>query len=155
LIVIPFRLLRPDPGVDFLSFGLADAIATTLSNLDSMIVRSGMTAVRFATDQLDLKRLAADAEVDAVLTGTLLRVGDRLRVNAQLLSAPQGTIVWSERMDVPVSDVIRVQDELSERIADSEVVFAGAWAPRVVAMQIPRIVAATRFRVCMMSSCLH
>jgi tetratricopeptide (TPR) repeat protein len=42
-----------------------------------------------------------------------------LRVNAQLLSAPQGTIVWSERLDVPVSDVIRVQDELSERIADS------------------------------------
>ncbi|MEO8521019.1 MAG: serine/threonine-protein kinase, partial [Acidobacteriota bacterium] len=44
LIVLPFRLLRPDPDIDFLGFGLADAIATTLSSLDSMIVRSSMTA---------------------------------------------------------------------------------------------------------------
>jgi hypothetical protein len=98
-----------------------------------------------------------------------------LRVNARLLSVPQGTIVWSERMDVPVSDVIRVQDELSELIADSlavpltpreqrvlrrdatdaEVVFAGAWAPMVVAVQIPKIVATVKLRMCMMSSRLH
>lgn len=119
LIVIPFRLLRADSEIDFLAFSLADAISTTLSNLDSMIVRSSMTATQFAADRLDLEALAADAHVDAVLTGTLLRVGQRLRVSAQLVSAPEGTIMWSEQMDVPTEDVIRVQDELSERIANS------------------------------------
>ena len=119
LIVMPFRLLRPDPEIDFLAFSLADAIATTLSSLDSMIVRSSMTAARFSGDPIDLQAIAAAAQVDAVLTGTLLRVGSQLRVNAQLLSAPEGTILWSERMDVPIDDVIRIQDELGERIADS------------------------------------
>ena len=119
LIVMPFRLLRPDSEIDFLAFGLADAIATTLSSLDSMIVRSSMTAARFTGDPINLAAIAAAAQVDAVLTGTLLRVGSQLRVNAQLLSAPEGTIVWSERMDVPIDDVIRIQDELGERIADS------------------------------------
>jgi eukaryotic-like serine/threonine-protein kinase len=119
LIVMPFRLLRPDPDVDFLAFSLADAIATTLSNLDSMIVRSTMTAARFTTEPLDLATIARVAQVDAVLTGTLLRASGQLRVSAQLLSAPEGTIVWSERMDVPLDDVIRIQDDLGERIADS------------------------------------
>ncbi len=119
LIVLPFRLLRPDPDIEFLGFGLADAIATTLSNLDSMIVRSSMTAARFSGTPLDLGALAAQAEVDAVLTGTLLGVGARLRLNAQLVSVPEGTILWSDRLDVPIDDVIGLQDELSERIADS------------------------------------
>jgi serine/threonine-protein kinase len=119
LIVLPFRLLRPDAEIEFLAFSLPDAIATTLSNLESLIVRSTMTAARFTAEGLNLQQLAADAAVDAVLTGTLLRVGGQLRINAQLLSAPEGTIVWSERMDVALENVIRIQDELSERIADS------------------------------------
>jgi eukaryotic-like serine/threonine-protein kinase len=119
LIVLPFQLLRPDPDIGFLSFSLADAIATTLAGLDSMIVRSTITAARLATEPFDLTAIAAAAHVDAVLTGTLLRAGNQIRVTAQLISAAEGTIVWSERMDVPLDDVIRVQDDLTVRIADS------------------------------------
>jgi eukaryotic-like serine/threonine-protein kinase len=119
LIVLPFQLLRSDPDIGFLSFGLADAIATTLANVDSMIVRSTITAARLATEPFDLTAIAAAAHVDAVLTGTLLRAGNQIRVTAQLISATEGTIIWSERMDVPLDDVIRVQDDLALRIADS------------------------------------
>ena len=119
LVVLPFRLLRPDAETDFLAFSLADAIATTLSNLDSLIVRSSLAAARFAAAELDLRALAAATETDAVLVGTLLRMGPQLRVSAQLLAAPEGTIIWSDRIDVPVDDLIRIQDELSERIVDS------------------------------------
>ena len=119
LIVLPFQLLRPDPDIGFLSFSLADAIATTLASVDSMIVRSTITAARFATEPFDLTAIAAAAHVDAVLTGTLLRAGNQIRVTAQLISAAEGTIAWSERMDVPLDDVIRVQDDLCVRIADS------------------------------------
>ncbi|MGE5243852.1 MAG: FlgO family outer membrane protein [Betaproteobacteria bacterium] len=119
LIVLPFRMLRADADIEFMAFSLADAIATTLSGLDTMIVRSSMTAARFAAEPLDLEALATQAEVDAVLTGTLLRTGAQLRVNAQLLTAPQGTIIWSERVDVPAEDLIRVHDELTDRIVDS------------------------------------
>ena len=119
IVVVPFRLLRPDPEMDFLGFSLADAVSTTLSNLDSLIVRSTLAAVRFATTDLDLRALAAEAEVDAVLVGTLLRAGSQLRVNAQLLGVPDGTIIWSDRIDVAMDDLLRIQDELTERIVDS------------------------------------
>ena len=119
LVVVPFRLLRPDPETDFLSFSLADAIATTLSGIDSLIVRSSLAATRFAAETLDLKRIADEAEIDAVLVGSLLRVQDTIRVTAQLLAAPQGTIIWSDRIDVAATDLIRIQDELTERIVDS------------------------------------
>jgi serine/threonine-protein kinase len=119
IVVLPFRVLRPDPDIDFLGFSLADAIATTLSNLDSLIVRSSLAAARFATETPDLRALAADAEVDVVLVGTLLRAGPQLRVSAQLLGVPEGTIKWSDRIDVSSGDLIRIQDELTERIVDS------------------------------------
>lgn len=119
LVVLPFRLLRPDAEIDFLGFSLADAISTTLSSLDSLIVRSSLAASRFAAEPLDLHALGTQAEVDAVLVGTLLRAGAQLRVSAQLLGVPDGTIIWSDRIDVGTGDLIRIQDELSERIADS------------------------------------
>jgi serine/threonine protein kinase/tetratricopeptide (TPR) repeat protein len=119
LVVLPFRLLRPDTETDFLAFSLADAISTTLSSLDSLIVRSSLAAARFATAELDLRKLAGETEVDTVLVGTLLRMGPQLRVSAQLIAAPEGTIIWSDRIDVPAHDLIRIQDELTERIVDS------------------------------------
>jgi eukaryotic-like serine/threonine-protein kinase len=119
IVVLPFRLLRPDDDVAFLGFSLADAVSTTLSNLDSLIVRSSQTASRFATADLDLHALSAATEVDAVLLGTLLRAGPQLRVSAQLLAVPDGTIMWSDRMDVAIDDLIRIQDELTARIVDS------------------------------------
>ena len=49
-VVLPFRLLRPDPEIDFLAYSLADVIATSLSSLESLIVRSSLAAVRFAAE---------------------------------------------------------------------------------------------------------
>ena len=119
LIVLPFRLLRPDPDIDFLPFGLADAIATSLSALESLVVRSSMTASRFSTATLDPKEVAEAAEVDAVLTGTLLKAHDRVRVTAQLLAVPDGTIIWSESSQIAVGDVFQLQDDLAHRIVES------------------------------------
>ena len=88
LVVLPFRVLRPDPETDFLAFSLPDAIATSLSGIGSLVVRSSATAARFAGEAPDLKALAAEADVDRVVMGTLLRAGDQLRATAQLVEAP-------------------------------------------------------------------
>ena len=92
LVVLPFRVLRPDPETDFLAFSLPDAIATSLSGIGSLIVRSSATAARFAGEAPDLKALSAEADVDRVVMGTLLRSGNQLRAAAQLVEAPGGTI---------------------------------------------------------------
>ena len=95
LVVLPFRVLRPDPETDFLAFSLPDAIATSLSGNASLIVRSSAVAARFGAETPDLKALAAEADVDRVVMGTLLRSGDQLRAAAQLVEAPGGTLLTS------------------------------------------------------------
>jgi len=119
LIVLPLRVLRPDPETDFLAYSLADAVTSSLSGLQSLVVRSSLAASRFASDSPDLKAIATEAEVDAVLVGTLLRVGDQLRVSSQLVEAPGATVLWSNTAQVPVGDLFRLQDELTGRIVES------------------------------------
>ncbi len=119
LIVLPLRVLRPDPETDFLAYSLADAVTSSLSGLQSLVVRSSLAASRFASDTPDLKAIATEAEVDAVLVGTLLRVGDQLRVSSQLVEAPGATVLWSNTAQVPVGDLFRLQDELTGRIVES------------------------------------
>ena len=119
LIVLPFRLLRPDPETDFLSFSLADAVATSLSGLDSIVVRSTLAGMQYASAAPDFKLLAEQAAVDAVLTGSLLRVGGQVRVSAQLVEAPQGSVVWSQTIQAPVQDLFQLQDALAHAIVSS------------------------------------
>jgi serine/threonine protein kinase len=118
-IVLPFRLLRPDAEIDFLGFSLADAITNSLSSLESLVVRSSLAAARFAAAVPDLAAIASEFNVDALLTGTLLRVGDQLRVSVQLVEAPGGGLIWSDTSQVPVGDLFRLQDDLSRRIVES------------------------------------
>ena len=119
LVVLPFRQLRPDPETDFLAFSLADAIATSLSGVGSLIVRSSTTAARFAADTPDLKALAAEADVDRVVIGTLLRSGDQLRAVAQLVEAPGGTLLTSQTVQSSLGDLFRLQDDLARRIVEA------------------------------------
>ena len=118
-VVLPFRLLGKDPGIDFLPFSLADAIASALSSLESLVVRSTLAAVRFASDAPNLSAIASELDVDVVLTGTLLRVGERLRVRAQLVEASSATQMWSDTLDAPIDDLFRLQDDLSQRIVEA------------------------------------
>jgi DNA-binding winged helix-turn-helix (wHTH) protein/tetratricopeptide (TPR) repeat protein len=119
LIVLPFRILRPDPETDFLAFGLPDAVTSSLSGLDSLVVRSSIVASRFGSDPLDPKRIATEADVNVVLTGSLLRSGERLRVSTQLTEVPEGTLRWSQVSQVSLGDIFGVQDELASRIVES------------------------------------
>ena len=118
LVVVPFRELRPDPETEFLSYGLADGVSTSLAGLSSLVVRSTAAAARLAAEPLDLQRIATEADVDLIVTGTLLRAGDQLRVTAQLVEAQSGTLVGSHTAQPRVGDVIQLQDDLTRSIVD-------------------------------------
>ena len=119
LVVLPFRVLRPDAETDFLAFSLPDAIATSLSGNAGLIVRSSAVAARFATGTPDLKALAAEADVDRVVMGTLLRAGDQLRATAQLVDAPGGTLLTSHTVQASLGDLFGLQDDIARRVADA------------------------------------
>jgi serine/threonine protein kinase/tetratricopeptide (TPR) repeat protein len=119
LIVLPFRMLRPDPEIDFLSFSLADAITASLGSLESLVVRSALAAARFKGDAPDLTALASELDIDAAVTGTLLRAGAQVRVATQLVEATGGRVLWSQTTQVTLSDAFQLQDDLTRHIVES------------------------------------
>ena len=119
LIVLPFRLLRSDPDLDFLSYSLADAVTASLSGLRSLVVRSSVTASRFAEATPDLAAITREAEVDVVVTGTILAAGGQVRVNAQLTEAPGGTLLWSQSSQIGMGDLFALQDQIVQQLVDS------------------------------------
>ena len=137
LIVLPFRILRPDPETDFLAFSVPDAITASLSGLDALVVRSTAAGQRFAGESPDLKAIAAEAAVDVVLVGTLLRAGDQVRVATQLLEAPSGTLVCSHTAQIRLTDIFQLQDDLARQIVDSLAIPLTARDHRLLGQDIP------------------
>jgi len=119
LVVLPFRVLRPDPEVDFLAFSLPDAITISLSVLDSLTVRSSLAAARFSEGPLDLRTLASELGVEAAITGTLLHAGKSVRVAVQLIEVPSGTVRWSHTAQVPLDDLFTIQDSVGSAVVDA------------------------------------
>jgi serine/threonine protein kinase len=118
IIVLPFRAPKSDEQTDFLNYTLSEAISNSLSAMDNLIVRSSLLAARFE-GQPDPKRVAVEADVDAFLTGSLLRAGDRFRLTCQLIEAPSGSVIWSQSANSSMQDLFMIQDELCERILQS------------------------------------
>lgn len=119
LVVLPFRLLRPDTSIEFLTFSLPDAISSALSGLPSLVVRSTTAASRLAGDATDIAALAGSLDVDVVLLGTLLSSGDQVRVSAQLVQAPSGTLVRAMTFQSPNREIFQLQDSLANSIVES------------------------------------
>jgi len=117
MLVMPFRLLVRDADLDFLPMGLADALTTSLGSIEGMVLKSSHVGEKYASGEFDPERIAAETGVQHVLTGTVQRAGDRLRVSAQLMSVPDGSVVWSETLDASVGDLFALQDDLARKIS--------------------------------------
>ena len=117
VIVLPFRILKPDSETDFLAFSLPDAVAASLANLESVVVRSSL-ATRVTADA-DLRSIARHSGVEMVVVGTMVRAGDHLRVSSQLVDGATGTLVWSHSDDVTLGDLFQLQDALVDGIVTS------------------------------------
>jgi serine/threonine protein kinase/tetratricopeptide (TPR) repeat protein len=119
LIVLPFRLLRPSGDIEFLAYSLPEAITVSLAGLDNLVVRSSVVASQYSVDALDPLKIAREAEVDVVLTGTLLNLGEQLRITAQLTEVPSGALVWSHSAHTTVRELLQLHDELVNRVVES------------------------------------
>jgi len=119
LIVLPFRLLRPSAEIQFLTFSLPEAITVSLGGLENLTVRSSIVAARYGDDSPDLQKIASEAEVDVVLTGALLQLGKQLRITAQLVEAPSGTLLWSHSSQGTTHELLELHDDLVRRVVDS------------------------------------
>src|SRR5216684_4812815 len=119
IMVLPFRMLRPSEDIQFLAYSLPEAITVSLAGLENLVVRSSLAASRYSTEAPDLQKIAKEAEVDIVLTGALLSVGDRLRITAQLIEVPSGTLIWSHSSEATNRELLELHDDLVGRVVES------------------------------------
>jgi len=116
--ILPFKNVGNDREIDFYQFSLADAVITELARVRSLVVRPSSVIVKYQNKTVDPAVAGRDLLVDAILTATFLRAGDRLRVTAQLLDVRTSEILWSERIDADARDIIGVQDTIVQRIVE-------------------------------------
>src|SRR5256885_15564864 len=118
LAVLPFKNLANNTAAAFYEFALADAVITELARIKSLVVRPSSVMSKYQGQAVDPADVGRELSVDAVLSAGFIHVGERFRVNAQLLDVRSGEIIWSDRVDASADDVIAVQDEITKRIVD-------------------------------------
>jgi len=119
LAVLPFQPLSSDANDEYLELGMADSLITKLSRTSGLIVRPTSAVRKYMGSDADPLVAGEALQVDAVLEGTILRLGDRLRVSARLVRVRDGASFWSESYDTKFTDVFQVQETVSERVVDA------------------------------------
>jgi TolB-like protein/tetratricopeptide (TPR) repeat protein len=118
LAILPFKNLSNDPQSSFYEFSLADAVITELARVRSLVVRPSSEIVRYQGVAVDPRQAGREMSVAAVLSAGFLRAGDRIRVTAQLVDVESGDLLWSDRIDADATDIISVQDTITQEICD-------------------------------------
>lgn len=118
IAVLPFTSMSPDQENEFFADGLTEEIMNALTQIEDLRVAARRSAFAFKGKHLDLHVVGERLNVKTVLEGSVRRAGNRVRINVQLVSVPDGYQLWSERYDREVQDVFEVQDEISHAVAN-------------------------------------
>jgi TolB-like protein len=116
--VLPFKNLSGLPEDDFYCLSLADSLITELAKLTSLTVRPSSSVAKYQKREIDPKQAGKQLQVDALLVGGFLKSGERLRVTAQLVDVKSGEMLWSEKLDARIEDIIAVQDHISQKVLE-------------------------------------
>jgi TolB-like protein/DNA-binding winged helix-turn-helix (wHTH) protein len=116
IAVLPFVNMSSDPEQEYFSDGITEDITTDLSRWQSFAVASRNSASRFKGRIVDIRAAGRELGADFLVEGSVRRVGDRIRITAQLIDARTGYHVWAERFDRSIADLFVVQDEVVKTI---------------------------------------
>ena len=116
LAVLPFRNLKPDAATDYLGFPLADAIITKLGYVSALTVRPSSYISQYRHQELDVRKVAAELNVDTLLVGSYLKEANHLRVTAQLIDVLNDKLLWKDEIDLPDTSQLLAQDRVAQEI---------------------------------------
>jgi len=117
LAVLPLRNLSGDPGQDYLADGMTEALIGRLSTIRDLRVISHTSVMRFKNPQLSVPEIARTLGVDAIVEGSVMQEGNRIRVTAQLIRGSTDEHFWSETYDREMRDALTLQSQLAQSIA--------------------------------------
>ena len=117
LAVLPLQNLSGDPAQEYLADGITEALIGRLASIHDLRVISHTSVIRFKNPQISVPEIARTLGVDAVVEGSVIREGDRIRVTAQLIRGATDTHFWSETYDRELRDALNLESELAQSIA--------------------------------------
>jgi len=119
IVVLPFVVLGSDERDRFFSDGLTDELTTDLSAISRLRVICRTSAIRLKDAEGDLKKMAAELDVQYVMEGTVRTSGNNLRVTAKLVNPATDSLVWAEKYSGSLEDIFAIQESLSRRIVEA------------------------------------
>jgi adenylate cyclase len=116
IAVLPFANISGDPDQEYFSDGLTEEIITALSRLSKLFVIARNSTFAYKGKPVKVQQVGEELGVRYVLEGSVRKAGDRVRITAQLIDAPTGHHLWSERYDRDLKDIFALQDEITLKI---------------------------------------
>jgi TolB-like protein/DNA-binding winged helix-turn-helix (wHTH) protein/Flp pilus assembly protein TadD len=117
IAVLPLENLSNDPEQQYFVEGMTDEIITDLAKLPGIRVISRTSAMQYKNTHKTMPEIARELKVDAVVEGTVLRVGNRVRIRTQLVYAPADRHIWAQAYERDLKDVLTLQANLAQDIA--------------------------------------
>ena len=118
LAVLPLENLSGDPNQEYFVDGMTDALITDLAKMPDVRVISRTSSMQYKGTRLPLPEIARALDVDAVVEGSVVLSGGKVRITAQLIHAPGDRHLWADSFEGPANDILSIQDEVAHAVAD-------------------------------------
>ena len=119
LAVLPLKNVSGDSGQDYFADGMTDALINDLAKIDTMRVMSRPAVMNYKNGDRSPMQIGSELKVDALLTGSVARTGDRVRVALKLVHVPTGRELWTEEFDRDLRDVLALEAQVRAAIAET------------------------------------
>jgi len=119
---LPFKNLSADPGQDFLSDGITEDIINALGRFSNLLVAAKAASFQFKGRNVSPEEVGRTLDVRYLVDGSIRRIGDQVRITAELSEAATGFQLWSEVYNTELKDIFSVQDDITRRIVGAAAV---------------------------------
>jgi serine/threonine protein kinase/tetratricopeptide (TPR) repeat protein len=133
IAVLPLANMSADPENEYFSDGMTEEIINALAKVPGMQVASRTSSFAFKGKEVDIRQIGEKLGVTSVLEGSVRKVGNRVRITAQLINVENGYHLWSETYDRQLEDVFAIQDDISRAIVEALKLRLGSDASQLVA----------------------
>lgn len=116
IAVLPMENLSGDPNQEYFADGMTDELIASLARISSLRVISRTTAMEYKGTHQSLEKIAHDLNVDAVVEGTVLRSGDRVRITAELVQVSTDRHLWADTYESTLGDILVLQNQVASAI---------------------------------------
>ena len=116
IAVLPFNNLSGDPTQDYIADGISENIIAALSKISEMLVIARNSTFTYKGKPVKVQQVSEELGVRYVMEGSAQKIGNRIRITAQLIDATNGHHLWSEKYDRDIKDLFAIQDEITLEI---------------------------------------